>query len=188
MGRGDPKPGRWRAPGLLLCIALVAIQACTGIPTFSPLVMEGIDEYFDVAAWWKAPNALVGRKVELGGRLVRAEIRNGETYLIASHLPIVDQLVYESFETRRPLKDYGIYYRATIDPKWLTAGNDLMVVGVTSQAKTLSINGKQQAVPFVTAECLHIWKSAGTPPPSLPLAAADKYRALDQATYCMSGY
>ena len=188
MSRSDSNMRRWRAPALILCAGLVAIQACAGIPTFSPLVREGIDEYFDVAVWWKTPNAVVGRKVELGGRLIRAEVRNGETYLIASHLPIVDQLVYESFESPRTAKEYGIYYRATIDPKWLKTGNDLMVVGVTSQAKTVSINGRQQAIPFVNAECLHLWKSAGRPPPRLPLAAAEKFNKLEQATYCSSGY
>jgi starvation-inducible outer membrane lipoprotein len=182
------KTCKWRTLILILCGGLAAMQACASIPTFSPLVMEGIDEQFDVAVWWKTPHALVGRKVELGGRLVRADVKNGETYLVVSHLPIVDQLVYESFETPRPTKEYGIYYRATIDPKWLQAGNHLMVVGITSQPRTVSINGRQQTIPFVTAECLHLWKSAGTPPPPLPLATAEKFNKLEQATYCSSGY
>jgi hypothetical protein len=177
-----------RALGLIFCFCLAALHGCAGIPTFSPLVLDGIDESFDVAVWWKTPNAVVGRKVELGGRLVRAEVRNGETFLVATHLPIVDQLVYESFETHRPLKEYGIHYRATIDSKWLTAGNDLMVVGVTSQAKPFSPGGRQPAIPFVTAECLHLWRSAGTPPPSLPLATAQKFGGLEQRIYCTSGY
>lgn len=188
MSTRDTRKREWSVLTLILFTGLVIVQACASIPTFSPLVMDGIDEYFDVAVWWKTPNAVVGRKVELGGRLIRADVRNGETYLIASHLPIVDQLVYESFESRRTTKEYGIYYRATIDPKWLTAGNDLMVVGITSQAKTVSINGRQQAIPFVTAECLHLWKSAGTPPPRLPLTTAEKFNKLEQATYCSSGY
>jgi starvation-inducible outer membrane lipoprotein len=184
----DSNMRRWRAPALILCAGLLAIQACARIPTFSPLALDGIDEYFDVAVWWKTPNAVAGRKVELGGRLIRADIRNGETYLIASHLPIVDQLVYESFESRRTTNEYGIHYRATIDPKWLTPGNDLMVVGFTSQAKTVSISGRQRAIPFVNAGCLHLWSSAGTPPPRLPLATAEKFTKLEQATYCSSGY
>lgn len=178
----------WRALRLVLCCALAAMYACAVNPIFSPMVMDGMDEHFDVAVWWKTPNAVVGRKVELGGRLVRAEVRNGETFLVASHLPIVDQLVYESFESHRALKEYGIYYRATIDPKWLSAGNHLMVVGMTSQAKPFHPGGRQQAIPFVTAECLHLWKSAGTPPPALPLAAAEKFAVLEQMTYCTSGY
>jgi starvation-inducible outer membrane lipoprotein len=188
MSRFDQQRSRRHALNLVFYCGLAMMQACAAIPTFSPLVMEGIDENFDVAVWWKTPNAVVGRKVELGGRLVRAEIRNGETFLVASHLPIVDQLVYESFETHRVTKEYGIYYRATIDPKWLAAGNHLMVVGVTSQAKPFSAIGRPPAIPFVTAECMHLWKSAGTPPPALPLATAEKFNNLEQATYCMSGY
>lgn len=177
----------WRALVASLWCGLVAVQACSAIPIFSPRVMEGVDDGFDVAVWWRTPNAVTGRKVELGGKIMQAEARNGETFLVAAHLPIVDQLVYESFEEHRVVKEYGIYYRATIDPKWLGAGNHMMVVGVTSQAKPAVIRGAQRTVPFVTAECLHFWKSAGTPPPALPLAAAETFASLEQTTYCTSG-
>jgi starvation-inducible outer membrane lipoprotein len=173
--------------GGLMWGGLMAMQACSAIPIFSPRVMEGVNEDFDAAVWWKTPNAVTGRKVELGGEMVQAEAKRGETFLIAAHLPIVDQLVYESFEEHRVGREYGIHYRATIDPKWLGAGNHMMVVGVTSQARTVVIRGVQRTVPFVTAECVHFWKSAGTPPPELPLAAAEKFASLDQTTYCTSG-
>ena len=86
------------------------------------------------------------------------------------------------------MKQYGIHYRATIDPKWLAAGNHIMVVGATLQTKTVLVSGTQQTIPFVNAECLHVWKSAGTAPPSLPLDTGAKFERLEQATYCTSGY
>ena len=187
MTGSDRKHGVWQALVVVLWCGLMVMQACSAIPIFSPRVMDGVGEGFDEAVWWKTPNAMTGRKVELGGEIVQAQVRNGETFLVAAHLPIVDQLVYESFEEHRMAKEYGVYYRATIDPKWLGAGNHMMVVGVTSQARAVVIRGAQRTVPFVTAECVHFWKSAGTPPPDLPLAAAEKFESLEQTTYCTSG-
>ncbi|WP_447603274.1 Slp family lipoprotein [Nitrospira sp. Nam80] len=187
MRRFSDRKFRWAARTAALCCVAITLQTCSAIPIFSPRVMEGVDEGFDVQVWWKAPNAVVGRKVELGGQIVQGEIKNGETFLAATHLPIVDQLVYESFEVNRPVNQYGIYYRATIDPKWLAPGNHFMVVGVTSQPKPVFINGTQKTVPFVIAECLHVWKSADTPP-APPLLEAVKFGALDHVTYCTSGY
>ncbi|HET6676502.1 MAG TPA: Slp family lipoprotein [Nitrospiraceae bacterium] len=184
---GNRKSGRL-ACAAVLSVGMILLQACATIPTFSPRVMEDLDETFDVEAWWKAPNSMVGRKVELGGQLVQGVVKNGETFLVVLQLPIVDQLIYESFETHKPMKQYGIHYRATIDPKWLAAGNHIMVVGATLQTKTVLVSGTQQTIPFVNAECLHVWKSAGTAPPSLPLDTAAKFERLEQATYCTSGY
>jgi starvation-inducible outer membrane lipoprotein len=171
---------------LLACMGLGI--ACARIPLFSPKAMEGVDEYFDVGRWWRAPNQMVGRKVELGGQIIHAEIKNGETFLVVTHLPIVDQLVYQSLEIHRPIEKYGIAYRATIDPKWLIAGNHVIVVGTTAPVRPISLNGPQQTLPFITAECLHLWKSAGTAPPTFPLSAAATFDRLEQATYCASGY
>lgn len=167
---------------------MIVLQACATIPIFSPRVMEGVDEGFEVAVWWATPNAVTGRKVELGGRVVRADVKNGETILVVMHLPIVDQLVYESFERHRRMEHYGIFYRATIDPKWLVAGNHIIVIGVTAPAKSALVSGTHQIIPFITAECLHVWDSAGTPTPALPLATAERFASLKQATYCTSGY
>ena len=64
----------------------------------------------------------------------------------------------------------------------------IAVVGATSLTKTVLVGGIQRTIPFVNAECLHVWKSAGTPPPSLPLDTAAKFERLEQATYCTSGY
>jgi starvation-inducible outer membrane lipoprotein len=187
MRRFSDRKSWWVARAAGLCCAAILVQACSAIPIFSPRVMEGVDEGFEVQAWWEAPNAVVGQKVELGGQIVRGDVRNGETFLVATHLPIVDQLVYESLENDRPVNHYGVHYRATIDPTWLTPGNHFMVVGITSKAKSVVINGTQRTVPFVAAECLHVWKSADTPP-VLPLAEAEKFAALEHVTYCTSGY
>lgn len=172
--------------GLLLCVALTV--ACKPIPLFSPRALEGLDEEFDVAVWSKAPKTMGGRKVELGGRILRAEVRDGETIFVAAHLPIVDDLVYESFEERKRQEEYGVFYRATIDPKWLVPGNHLVVVGVTTDVKTFSFNGTERTLPFVRAECLHVWESAGMSPPALPVAEAEQFAMLAQATYCTSAY
>lgn len=171
---------------LFFCMGLT--MACQPIPLFSPRALEGVDEEFDVAAWTKKPHAMVGRKVQVGGRLLRAEVKDGETFVVAAYLPIVDDLVYESFEVRKRQEEFGVFYRATIDPKWLVAGNHFVVVGMTTESKTLSLNGTERTLPVLRAECLHVWESAGMTPPALPVAEAEQFASLAQATYCTSGY
>lgn len=173
--------------GLILWTA-IGLSACAFIPLFPPKVTEGIDEHFDFEVWRKAPNTGIGRKIELAGRVVRSDMKNGETFVIAEQLPIVDGLVYETLALKKRTGEYGILYRATIDPKWLAAGDLLMVIGTVTQPKTVAVKGVQQTLPLLIAECLHLWRTGGKELPQSQQNDAERLASFKHMTYCASSY
>ena len=172
--------------GILFMIS--ALAACASNPLFPPKVTDGIDEHFDFEVWRKAPSTGIGRKIELAGRVVRSDMRNGETFVIVEQLPIVDGLVYETLALKKRTGEYGVFYRATIDPKWLGAGNLLMVIGAVSQPKAVAVNGGQQTLPFLIGECLRLWRTEGKELPQSQQNAVDRLAPFDHTTYCASSY
>lgn len=167
---------------------ILALSACASIPLFPPKAADGIDEHFDFEVWRKAPNTRIGRKIELAGRVISSEMKNGETFVIAEQLPIVDGLVYETLALKKRVGEYGIFYRATIDPKWLGAGNLLMVIGTVTQPKTVAVNGVQQTLPFLIAECLRLWRTGGKELPQSQQNDVDRLDSFEHTTYCASSY
>ena len=155
----------------VILFMILDLAACASNPLFPPKVTDGIDEHFDFEVWRKTPNTGIGRKIELAGRVVRSDMRNGETFAIVEQLPIVDGLVYETLALKKRTGEYGVFYRATIDPKWLGAGNLLMVIGTVTQPKAVdsqrratnppvsyrgmspSMEDRRQGTPPVPTEC-----------------------------------
>ncbi len=172
----------------VILFTIVALSACAPNPLFPPKATDDIDEYFDFDVWRKAPNTGIGRKIELAGRVVRADNRNGETFVIAEQLPIVDGLVYETLALKKRMGEYGIFYRATIDPKWLGAGNLLMVIGNVTQPKTVAVNGAQHTFPLLIAECLRLWRTGGKELPQSRQNDVDRLASFEHTTYCASSY
>jgi starvation-inducible outer membrane lipoprotein len=167
---------------------LLVLSGCAPNPLFPPKATDDIDEHFDFEVWRKASNSRMGRKIELAGRVVRADNRNGETFIIAEQLPIVDGLVYETLARKKRTGEYGIFYRATIDPKWLGTGNLLMVIGAVTKPKTVAVDGVQQSLPFLIAECLRLWKTGGKELPQSKQSAVDRLASFEHTTYCASSY
>lgn len=154
----------------------------------SPRATEDIDEYFDFEVWQKAPNTGIGHKIELAGRVLRSDMKNGETFVIVEQLPIVDGLVYETLALKKRRVDYGIFYRATIDPKWLAAGNLLMVIGTVTQPRTVTVNGVHHTLPSLIAECLHPWRTGGKELPQSQQNDVERLASFNHMTYCASSY
>ncbi|MET0514218.1 MAG: Slp family lipoprotein [Nitrospiraceae bacterium] len=172
---------------VIVCMIL-ALTACKSYPLFPPRVTDGIDEYFDFDVWRNAPNTGIGRKIELAGRVIRSDMRNGETFVIVEQLPLVDGLVYETLALKNRTGEYGIFYRATIDPRWLEAGNLLMVIGTVTQPKAVRDNGVQQPLPFLVAECLRLWRTEGKELPQSRQNASDRFASFEHTTYCAASY
>jgi hypothetical protein len=70
----------------------VLINCSHGI--FPPEALHGIDRHFDYQAWQSLPNGLIGRKIELGGRIAETQLKNGGVIIVADHLPIVEHPAY----------------------------------------------------------------------------------------------
>jgi starvation-inducible outer membrane lipoprotein len=172
----------------VILFMILDLAGCASNPLFPPKVTDGIDEHFDFEVWRKTPNTGIGHKIELAGRVVRSDMRNGETFAIVEQLPIVDGLVYETLALKKRIGEYGVFYRATIDPKWLGAGNLLMVIGTVTQPKAVAVNGVQHTFPFLIAECLRLWRTEGKELPQSQQNAVDRLASFDHTTYCASSY
>jgi hypothetical protein len=61
-----------------------------------------------------------------------------------------------------------------------------MVVGVTEQSQTVSLDDVQRTLPSVTARCVHIWNTGGKEIAEFPYNAGAGYEPLEENTYCLS--
>ena len=73
---------KWSPIFFVILFIILDLAACASNPLFPPKVTDGIDEHFDFEVWRKTPNTGIGRKIELAGRVVRSDMRNGETFAL----------------------------------------------------------------------------------------------------------
>ena len=176
------KPGY----GLLLIIALFSLNACGPVTAFPPEITNGADTNFDFHAWRVLPKATVGRKVQLGGRIVQVNEVNDGLVIIAAQLPVVERPAYGPRDSGKRAGEYAIFYSGTIAPKSLRPGNRLMVIGVTEQSQPVNVDEVQRSLPSLTAQCLHIWNTGGKEIAEFPYNAGGGYEPLEENTFCVS--
>ncbi|MGE3151705.1 MAG: Slp family lipoprotein [Nitrospiraceae bacterium] len=172
---------------ILLVFLSIGVAACARTPVFSPEVRQGVDHDFDFAAWRMMPSAQVGRKVQLGGRIIEADIRADQIVVIVTHLPIVEHPAFGPKDTGKRSGEYAISYAGHIDAKWLVAGNHLMVVGTTERPKAVIVDDVQRSLPSLIARCVHIWKTGRKEIAEFPFNAGGGYEPLEEETFCSSG-
>lgn len=167
--------------GLLLGLAL---GACAPFHVFPAQVMEGVDKNFDFTAWRMVPNAKVGQKVQLGGRIVQANPAQAGTLVVVTQLPIVEHPAYGPKETGKRSGEFFVFYAGNLDPKWLAPGNRLIVIGATQQAHAVVVDDVQRSLPSLNADCLHIWRTQGKEIGEFPYNAGGGYEPLEEETFC----
>ena len=163
----------------------LAVTACMPLQLFPTDAIDGVDKDFDFTAWRNIPNAKTGQKVQLGGRIVQVDSRNGGSIIIATQLPIVQQPVYGPKDTGRRSGEFAIFYAGPLDSKWLKAGNRLIVIGTTQEAKAVVVDDVQRSLPSLAAGCLHIWNTGGKDISDFPYNAGGGYEPLSEDTYCV---
>ncbi len=171
-----------RIMALGICLA---VTACMPLELFTTDATDGVDKNFDFTAWRNIPNAKTGQKVQLGGRIVQANGTNGNLVIIATQLPIVQQPTYGPKDTGRRSGEFAILYMGALDPKWLKAGNRLIVIGTTQEAKAVVVDDVQRSLPSLAAQCLHIWNTGGKEIAEFPYNAGGGYEPLQEDTYCV---
>ncbi len=171
-----------RIMALGICLA---VTACMPLELFTTDATDGVDKDFDFTAWRNIPNAKTGQKVQLGGRIVQANGTNGNLVIIATQLPIVQQPTYGPTDTGRRSGEFAILYMGALDPKWLKAGNRLIVIGTTQEAKAVVVDDVQRSLPSLAAQCLHIWNTGGKEIAEFPYNAGGGYEPLQEDTYCV---
>lgn len=168
---------------VLLCA--LSFSACTPYQVFPPTVIEGVDANFDFTSWRMAPNAKTGRKIQLGGRIIQAEAKDGGIIIVVAQLPIVEHPAYGPKDTGKRSGEFVIFYQGKIDQNSLQPGNRMIVVGTTQNTKVVTVDDIQRSLPSVVARCLHIWNTGGRDIADFPSYGAG-YEPLEENTFCMS--
>ncbi|WHZ21558.1 MAG: hypothetical protein OJF47_000670 [Nitrospira sp.] len=170
--------------GSLGLLAVMVLNSCAPLSTFPPEVSNGVDKNFDFNAWRVLPKATVGRKVQLGGRIVQVNEEQDALVIIAAQLPIVERPAFGPRDTGKRAGEFAVFYPGTINPKSLRYGNRLMVIGVTEQPKIVTVDEVQRSLPTLTAQCLHIWNTGGKEIAEFPYNAGAGYEPLEENTFC----
>lgn len=175
-----------RMPGAIFVVLSLAVAACAPVQLFPAEVTNGVEKDFDFSTWRNIPNARVGQKVQLGGRIVQVNSGTGSLTLIATQLPIVQQPAYGPKDTGRRSGEFAIVYPGSLDSKWTKPGNRVIVIGTTKEAKTVVVDDVQRSLPSLTAQCLHIWNTGGKEITEFPYNAGGGYEPLEEETHCVT--
>lgn len=167
---------------MVVCLGLIA---CSAPALFPADVMEGADKNFDFKSWRATPSASMGRKVQLGGQILDAQTNDEGVLIVGKQLPIVEHPAYgPSDSQRRPGSfEFVTVYRGKIEATALSPGNRFIVVGTTQGGKGVTVDGATRNAPFLTARCVHIWKTGGRDIADFQSSGAG-YEPLEEATYC----
>jgi starvation-inducible outer membrane lipoprotein len=182
---------------LLTTLTLCAVlSACAANTPFPPEVMEKVSPTFQFEAWRDASptnesgKSDAGIKVQLGGRIVQATEDGKGIVIVAAHLPIVNYPVYGPTETEEVMKtgDYvfAFLFTGEIEPLDLMRGNRFIVVGTTTSRRPIRVNGMPRAAPFLIADCIHVWQTAGAEIAEFKEGVGGGLSPLPETTYCVA--
>jgi starvation-inducible outer membrane lipoprotein len=169
--------------GSILIFGSLVLSACAPYRVFPPEVIEGVDHNFDFSSWRLTPNAKTNRKIQLGGRIIQSDSKDGTVSIVAAQLPIVEHPAYGPKDTGKRSGEFTITYQGKIELNLLQTGNRLIVVGVTRPAKVVIVDDIPRSFPTVMAQCLHIWNTGGRDIADFPSYGAG-YETLEEQTFC----
>ena len=166
-------------------LVYVGLSACSHSQIFPQEVMEGVDPNFDFSRWRMLPNQAAGKTIQLGGRIIQSESREGSTTIAVAQLPIVEHPAYGPKDTGKRSDEFAVSYQGKIDSAFLQRGNRIIVVGTTRPAMLVSIDDVPHSLPTVSAKCVHIWMTGGRDIADFPSFGAG-YETLEEQTLCAS--
>ena len=176
---------------LTVCTVL---SGCTPTTPFPPRVMEKVSPTFHFEAWRDASPSNSsgisdsGLKVQLGGRIVQATKNDKGIMIVAEQLPIVNHPVYGPTDNVERTGDYefAFLYTGEIEPLDLMRGNRFIVVGTTTSRRPLLVKGMPKTVPFLIADCIHVWQTAGAEIAEFKESVGGGFSPLPETTYCVA--
>jgi starvation-inducible outer membrane lipoprotein len=178
---------------LTLCAVL---SACVANTPFPPEVMEKVSPTFHFEAWRDASptnesgKSDAGIKVQLGGRIVQATENGKGIVIVAAQLPIVNYPVYGPTETEEVTRsgdyEFAFLYTGEIEPLDLMRGNRFIVVGTTTSRRPVLVNGIPKTEPFLIADCIHVWQTAGDEIADFKGDMGGGLSPLPETTYCVA--
>lgn len=173
--------------GLPIILACLLLSACGAPQLFPKSVMDGVDMNFDFIMWRNAPNAKVDRKIQIGGKVLGADLQGNETIIVATQLPIVEHPAYGPKDTGKRTGEFAITFAGKLPPNNLASGHRIIAVGTTQKARVVTLEDSKRTLPTLQAHCVHIWKTGGRDIADFSSVGAG-YETLEEETYCVSGY
>lgn len=168
---------------IFLCSLLLV--TCAPTQVFPPEVMKGVDKNFDFSAWRMLPNGKAGHTIQLGGRIIQAEVKEGAVVIVVAQLPIVEHPAYGPQDNGKRSGEFVVLHQGKLDANSLQPGNRLVVVGITQQAKVITVDDSQRSLPSIVSRCLHIWNTGGREIADFP-SFGGGYQPLEENTFCTS--
>jgi starvation-inducible outer membrane lipoprotein len=135
---------------------------------FPPVIMKDVEaNTFDVKAWEEQayhPSGakFVPHKVELAGQIIKVIQKPDGVVILAEEHPIGERPM--SGSTNIEQEDapwFAITFKGTVESRMFQAGNRLIAVGTTSQARAEMLGGAPRMLPHLRAQCLHVWNTEG---------------------------
>jgi starvation-inducible outer membrane lipoprotein len=173
---------RSRAIMAILLFVSLAGTACSPA-VFAPETLEGVDPHFDFTRWRLVPNQAVGKKVQLGGRIIQSQAKGDSVTIVVAQLPIVHHPAYGPNDAGKNGGEFAITYQGKVEPAFLQRGNRIMVVGLTRASTLVAVDDLQKSLPAVQATCIHLWKTGGRDIADFPNYGAG-YETLEEETLC----
>lgn len=169
-----------------LAVAAPCTLGCEHAPLFPPTVLERTDTAFDFSAWRMTPNVQIGHKIQMGGRIVDLQEKDGMLRPSITQLPIVAHPAYGPTDTGQSTGEFLALLRRPIPVRQLQAGNRGMVVGVTESSTIALADAAKRIFPTMQAQCVHIWNTGGREIAEFP-SIGRGYQPPEENTYCVDG-
>jgi starvation-inducible outer membrane lipoprotein len=175
---------RWKGPigGLIMVAVCCALVSACSPSVFPYKALDGVNRDFDLLGWQSLQDQNPQQKVQLGGRIVQAEMKNDTVTITATQLPIPKDPTREPEEATSN-SQFLITYSAAIDPLVLRSGNKLIVVGETGSPGQIEAEKDVRLLPTITALCIHFWNTDGK---GIVLrgSSSSGTKFLKELTYC----
>lgn len=150
------------------CVLLaLVVHGCAHLPTFPIRGVPIIKTAEDYDAVRNRPIQYHNQRVQLAGRIVRAETTTRGVTVKAEWLPFPEN-TYSGPETRstpapQPHRSFYMHFPGPIDDDGKWQGNEFLLIGhMAGLQDMVTLQGQTKAVPSFDVQCLHIWKTAGT--------------------------
>jgi len=178
----------------LMGLVCAALSGCVPKAIFPPEVMEKVSPTFHFEAWRDAgPSNEAGKsdagiKIMVGGRIVQTTTNGKGIVIVAQHLPIVNYPAYGPAEDVNRIGDheFAFLYGGEVEALDLMKGNRFIIVGTTTSRRPVLVNGIPKTEPFILADCIHIWQTAGAEIADFKEGVGGGYSPLPETTYCVT--
>jgi starvation-inducible outer membrane lipoprotein len=131
----------------------------------------------------EADTHLKGTWTRLGGQMIRNVARGDRLEIVAYELPLTKDKRLRPQDSARPIGLFVFGYAGAVDAAGLQHGNKFLLIGRIDGTHVVDDQGVQRVVPYVTARCVHVWKTGDTRIDDFPYSS-DGYISLVQETYC----